>query len=152
MMEDQVPSSNIPQQAGNYYQNPEGPRYQNPAEFAAAQQQQAAPDFQEMRRIALEQAIQQVTQQPAPVAAPPPPGMELSMDGLQYVPQKYPVAPAPTPKVTVQPTEQVRVVRRSLTLAELILIFAIATGCVLGVQGLWSFVTDVLPRIEIRAK
>lgn len=132
MMEDQVPSSNIPQQAGNYYQNPEGPRYQNPAEFAAAQQQQPAPNFQEMRRIALEQAIQQVTQQQTPATAQP-----------QYNPQ-----PVPTEQVT----EQVRVVRRNLTLAELILIFAIAAGSVLGIQGLWSFATDVLPRIEIRAK
>lgn len=144
MMEDQVPSSNIPQEAGNYYQNPEGPRYQNPFDFAAAQQNQPTPNFEEMRRIALEQAIKQVTQQPVPQQAPP--GMELSMDGTQYVPQKYPTAP------TEQVTEQVRVIRRNLTLAELILIFAIATGGVLGVQGIWAFATDLLPRIEIRAK
>ena len=150
MMEDQVPSSNIPQEAGNYYQNPEGPRYQNPSDFAAAQQNQPTTNFEEMRRIALEQAIKQVTQQSVPQQAPP--GMELSMDGSQYVPQKYPVAPAPAPQVTEQVTEQVRVVRRNLTLAELILIFAIATGGVLGVQGIWSFATDILPRIEIRAK
>jgi hypothetical protein len=147
MMEDQVPSSNIPQEAGNYYQNPEGPRYQNPSDFAAAQQNQPTTNFEEMRRIALEQAIKQVTQQPVPQQAPP--GMELSMDGSQYVPQKYPTAPvAPIPQVT----EQVRVIRRNLTLAELILIFAIATGSVLGVQAIWAFTTDLLPRIEIRAK
>ena len=147
MMEDQVPSSNIPQEAGNYYQNLEGPRYQNTSDFAAAQQNQPTTNFEEMRRIALEQAIKQVTQQPVPQQAPP--GMELSMDGSQYVPQKYPTAPAaPTPQIT----EQVRVIRRNLTLAELILIFAIATGSVLGVQGIWAFATDILPRIEIRAK
>jgi hypothetical protein len=147
MMEDQVPSSNIPQEAGNYYQNPEGPRYQNPSDFAAAQQNQPTTNFEEMRRIALEQAIKQVTQQPVPQQAPP--GMELSMDGSQYVPQKYPTAPvAPIPQVT----EQVRVIRRNLTLAELILIFAIATGSVLGVQAIWAFTTDLLPRIEIRAE
>jgi hypothetical protein len=147
MMEDQVPSSNIPQEAGNYYQNPEGPRYQNPSDFAVAQQNQPTTNFEEMRRIALEQAIKQVTQQPVPQQAPP--GMELSMDGSQYVPQKYPTAPvAPIPQVT----EQVRVIRRNLTLAELILIFAIATGSVLGVQAIWAFTTDLLPRIEIRAK
>ena len=147
MMEDQVPSSNIPQEAGNYYQNPEGPRYQNPSDFAAAQQNQLTTNFEEMRRIALEQAIKQVTQQPVPQQAPP--GMELSMDGSQYVPQKYPTAPvAPTPQVT----EQVRVIRRNLTLAELILIFAIATGSVLGLQASWFIATDLLPRIEIREK
>jgi len=150
-MEDQVPSSNIPQEAGNYYQNPEGPRYQNPSDFAAAQQNQSTPNFEEMRRIALEQAIKQVRQQPVPQQAPP--GMELSMDESQYVPQKYPTAPVtPTPQVAEQATEQVRVIRRNLTLAELILIFAIATGSVLGVQGIWAFATDILPRIEIRAK
>lgn len=160
MMEDQVPSSKqyvtpgqMPEE-NNYFSDPNGPRYQNPAEFTAAQEQTQVPvpDFQEMRRIALEQAIQQVTQQQQATQQAPPPGMELSMDGSQYVPQKYPVAPAPAPKITVQPTEQVRVVRRNLTLAELILIFAIATGSVLGVQGIWSFATDILPRIEIRAK
>lgn len=151
MMEDQVPSSNIPQEAGNYYQNPEGPRYQNPSDFAAAQQNQPTPNFEEMRRIALDQAIKQVRQQPVPQQAPP--GMELSMDGSQYVPQKYPTAPVtPTPQVAEQAIEQVRVIRRNLTLAELILIFAIATGSVLGVQGIWAFATDILPRIEIRAK
>lgn len=157
-MEDQVPSSNIPQEAGNYYQNPEGPRYQNPSDFAAAQQNQPTTNFEEMRRIALEQAIKQVTQQPVPQQAPP--GMELSMDGSQYAPQKYPEPPAPAPvwqapyqpAPTEQATEQVRVIRRNLTLAELILIFAIATGSVLGVQGIWAFATDILPRIEIRAK
>ena len=150
-MEDQVPSSNIPQEAGNYYQNPEGPRYQNPSDFAAAQQNQPTTNFEEMRRIALEQAIKQVTQQSVPQQAPP--GMELSMDGSQYVPQKYPTAPVTTTaQATEQVTEQVRVIRRNLTLAELILIFAIATGSVLGVQGIWAFATDLLPRIEIRAK
>ena len=142
MMEDQVPSSKqyvtpgqMPEE-NNYFSDPNGPRYQNPAEFTAAQEQTQVPvpDFQEMRRIALEQAIQQVTQQ-------------------QQVPTQTPVpAREPTPKIAVQPTEQVRVVRRNLTLAELILIFAIATGSVLGVQGIWSFATDILPRIEIRAK
>lgn len=132
-MEDQVPSSNIPQEQGSYYQSPEGPRFQNPAEFAAAQQQQRpAPDFQEMRRIALEQAIQQVTQQPQPAPQPEP------QPQLQ---QQY-----------VQPEQQVVYVRRNLTLAELVLVFAISCGLVLGVQGLWSFATDVLPRIEIREK
>ena len=46
-MEDQVPSSNIPQEQGSYYQSPEGPRFQNPAEFAAAQQY--ATDFNRRR-------------------------------------------------------------------------------------------------------
>ena len=135
-MEDQVPSSNIPQETGSYYQSPEGPRFQNPAEFAAAQQQVAQqappmPDFQEMRRLALEQAIQQVTQQPAPQAPP---------------------AVQPSAQPYVEPDVKTVYVRRNLTLAEILVVFALASGVVLGVQGLWSFTTDLLPRIEIREK
>ena len=135
-MEDQVPSSNIPQETGSYYQSPEGPRFQNPAEFAAAQQQAAQqappmPDFQEMRRLALEQAIQQVTQQPAPQAPP---------------------AVQPSAQPYVEPDVKTVYVRRNLTLAEILVVFALASGVVLGVQGLWSFATDLLPRIEIREK
>jgi hypothetical protein len=140
-MEDQVPSSNIPQETGNYYQNPEGPRFQNPAEYAAAQQQQQVaqqappvPDFQEMRRIALEQAIQQVTQQPAPIPQQP--------------------VPQPTPPVQqyVEPEVRTVYVRRNLTLAEVVVVFAISCGLVFGIQGVWNFTTDILPRIEIREK
>ena len=47
-----------PQQPGVVYNTPD------PA-------QPPVPDFQEMRRIALEQAIQQVTQHSAPAQAPP---------------------------------------------------------------------------------
>lgn len=137
-MEDQVPSSKqyvtpgqVPQE-NNYFNSPEGPRYPNPAEFAAAQQQQQQPmpDFQEMRRIALEQAIQQVTQQSQPPAPPEP---------QPQIQQQY-----------VQPEPQVVYVRRNLTLAEIMVVLAISCGLVFGVQSVWNFATDVLPRIEIR--
>ena len=72
-VEEQVPASQPP---GNYYENPEGPRYQNPAEFnqATAPEPQPAqqpgvifnrPDFQAMREQALQDAIAQVTQRQA---------------------------------------------------------------------------------------
>tara|TARA_S200002703_G_scaffold80254_1_gene69193 strand:- start:5207 stop:5728 length:522 start_codon:yes stop_codon:yes gene_type:complete len=173
MMEDQVPSSKqyvtpgqVPKE-NNYYVNPSGPRYNNPAEFDRASSEQPmstqstqfekpeinfnVPDFEAMRKEALKQAIEQVTQQPAPQQVPP--RMEFSMNGSEYIPQTY---PNNTPQVNYVPQEQfneeVRVVRRNLTLAELILIFAVATGSVLGVQAIWAFTTDFLPRIEIRAK
>ena len=57
-----------------------------------------------------------------------------------------------TPQVPIQPEPQVVYVRRNLTIAELILIFAISTVGVIAVQAGWSFATDVLPRIEIRDK
>lgn len=133
-MEDQVPSSNIPQEQGNYYQTPEGPRFQNPAQFSAApqplqEQPPAAPDFQEMRRIALEQAIQQVTQQPAPVSQPTPQVQQYN-----------------------QPETNTIYVRRNLTLAEILVMFALSCGLVLGLQASWFIATDLLPRIEIREK
>ena len=135
-MEDQVPSSNIPQEQGKYYQNPEGPRFQNPAQFSAAtqapqEQPPAAPDFQEMRRLALEQAIQQVTQQPVP----------------QPLPQV-----APQVQQYTQPETNTVYVRRNLTLAEILLMFALSCGLVLGLQASWFVATDLLPRIEIREK
>ena len=166
-MEDQVPSSqqySTPGQrsnAGNYYVNPEDQRFDTPQEFDQAMQQQEmaqppnVPDFKAMREQALQNAIRQVMErQGGPQPQTPPPGMELSMDGSQYVPQKYPVAsvPAPTAQVTAQPTEQVRVVRRNLTLAELILVFVIAVVGVLGLQGIWYIASDIIPRIEIKEK
>ena len=135
-MEDQVPSSNIPQEQGKYYQNPEGPRFQNPAQFSAAtqvpqEQPPATPDFQEMRRLALEQAIQQLTQQPV----------------SQPVPQA-----APQVQQYNQPETNTIYVRRNLTLAEILVMFALSCGLVLGLQASWFIATDLLPRIEIREK
>lgn len=146
-MEDQVPSSKqyvtpgqMPQE-NNYFTDPTGPRYKNPAEFDQAVYEQAVaaqtlqpqqpgvqfnvPDFEAMRKEALQQAIQQVTQTPPP-----------SVQSQQ--------ATQVEPKIVY--------VRRNLTLAEILVIFALASGLVLGTQGVWSFATDILPRIEIRDK
>ena len=54
------------------------------------------------------------------------------------------------PSFPTQP--QVVYVRRSLTLAELLVTLAIACGIVLGVQAGWNFATKVLPRIEVKMK
>ena len=101
--------------------------YQNPVQSPAPQPQQPGvqfnmPDFQAMRREAMAKAVQQVTGQPM-VNAP-----------------------------IAQPQPKVVYVRRNLTLAELILVFAIASLGVIGVQAGWNFATDVLPRIEVRDK
>lgn len=66
-VEEQVPASQPP---GNYYENPEGPRYQNPAEYDQAVQQPPQqpgvvynrPDFKAMREQALQDAFAQVTE------------------------------------------------------------------------------------------
>ena len=47
---------------------------------------------------------------------------------------------------------QVVYVRRNLTVAELILVFALSCGVVTGLQATWNFVSNNLPRIEIKAR
>jgi len=66
--------------------------------------------------------------------------------------------PAPKPSVPsapiafAPPQPSVVYVRRNLTVAELIVVFAIACGLVTGVQATWNFTSNVLPRIEIKAR
>lgn len=52
---------------------------------------------------------------------------------------------------TMQP-QKVVYVRRNLTVAELILIFALSCGLVTGIQFVWHTATTMLPRIEVRVK
>jgi hypothetical protein len=47
---------------------------------------------------------------------------------------------------------QIVYVRRNLTVAELIVVFAISCGLVLGIQGAWNLGSRFLPSIEIRVK
>lgn len=54
--------------------------------------------------------------------------------------------------VPYAPPSKVVYVRRNLTVAELILVFAIACGLVTGVQASWNFVSNMIPRLEIRVK
>lgn len=75
----------------------------------------------EMKRLAMEQAIRQYEAQRA---------------NLEASPAAFP--------------ERIVYVKRNFTVAELILIFALATGIVTAFQAGWSFVSNNLPRIEIR--
>lgn len=56
-------------------------------------------------------------------------------------------APQPSPQ---QP--RVVYVRRNLTVAELIVVFALACGVVIGIPNLWRFASNALPQIEIKVK
>lgn len=62
------------------------------------------------------------------------------------------------PKVTyeinrpLQIPEKVVYVRRNLTIAELLVIFAVSCGLVYGVPAAWNFAAQNLPRIEVRVK
>ena len=47
---------------------------------------------------------------------------------------------------------QVVYVRRNLTVAELILVFALSCGIVTTVQFGWNFISNTLPRLEIKVR
>ena len=61
----------------------------------------------------------------------------------QTLAQKAPISP---------PQPQVIYVRRNLTLAEIVVILALACGLVTGVQFTWNVVNEFLPKLEIRVK
>lgn len=75
-----------------------------------------------------------------------------------YAQQRGNLAPELKPKTTyeinqpIQIPEKIVYVRRNLTIAELLLIFAVSCGLVYGVPATWNFATQNLPRIEIRVK
>jgi len=52
-------------------------------------------------------------------------------------------------RTQVSPPGRVVYVRRNLTVAELIVVFLISCGLVLGIQGTWHLANN-LPRIEIK--
>ena len=96
------------------------------------------PDFlEQLKARARDEAVRQtiLQQQAAQVEAPAP----------------KPSVPS-TPIAFAPPQPSVVYVRRNLTVAELIVVFAIACGLVTGVQATWNFASNVLPRIEIKAR
>jgi hypothetical protein len=79
--------------------------------------------------------------------------MTILQQQQQMVPQEeVPVASRPSIPVIQPPQPQVIYLRRNLTVAELIIVFAIACGLVTGVQTAWNFASNHLPRIEIKAR
>ena len=66
----------------------------------------------------------------------------------------YPTGQPEVPSRFQVPSAQPQVVyvRRNLTVAELIVVFAISCGLVTGIQGAWNFASNHLPRIEIKAR
>lgn len=98
----------------------------------------AYPDVEAMKAKARELAIQQFLVSkgmPAQVPTQPP---------EQLVAPSRPL-PQPTPPKIIY-------LRRNLTVAELIVVFAISCGIVYGVPSLVKFAADRLPQIEIKMK
>jgi hypothetical protein len=67
---------------------------------------------------------------------------------------EYPTGQPEVPSRFQVPMQQPQVVyvRRNLTVAELILVFAVSCGLVTGLQATWNFASNNLPRIEIKAR
>tara|TARA_E500000318_G_scaffold106699_1_gene114999 strand:+ start:1381 stop:1731 length:351 start_codon:yes stop_codon:yes gene_type:complete len=61
-----------------------------------------------------------------------------------------PSIPQPLPNQQRNQNIQTRVVRRSLTLAEILLMFTLSCGLVFGLQSCWNVTSEYLPRIEIK--
>lgn len=57
----------------------------------------------------------------------------------------------PAPQPQPQPP-QVIYVRRNLTVAELLLVLLLSCGIVTGIQWSWNFISNVLPRVEVRVR
>lgn len=71
---------------------------------------------------------------------------------MEY-PNAQPMVPT-MPQNLTPPQQDPRVVyvRKKMTVAELILVFAISCGIVTGIQQVWNFAADLIPRIEIKTK
>jgi hypothetical protein len=124
-MEDQIPSSTPPQFAD----------LKNPPNSGGI-----TPEMlEQMKARAREEAIRMtILQQQA-----------ATQEQADY-PIGQPEIPARFQIPNTQP--QVVYVRRNLTVAELIVVFALACGLVTGIPTVWSLVSNYLPRIEIKAR
>lgn len=106
-----------------------------PPQAQPQEQPRLTPEqVEELKRIAKERAIQQVMEQRAAAGMQPNP------------------LPSPSKETFPQAQPQVVYVRRPLTVAEIIIVFAISCGIVTGGQLIWQGINDFLPRIEIRMK
>jgi hypothetical protein len=134
LMEDQVPANSFPQEPQQDFTPP------------------PLPNFEEMRRRALQDAIEQVTQRSTvPAASMQPPQQPQYQPSKAQVPNDFHPAELSKPQNKV-PEPNLVYLRRNLTMAELGVILLIAVGIVAGVQGAWHFASDIIPRIEIREK
>jgi hypothetical protein len=99
----------------------------------AQPQQQFTPEMlEQLKRQARDLAIQQALQQ--------------KLAAAQIQPPIQPPVQSKTVKQTLPNN------RRNLTIAEIILMFGISCGLVLGLQSCWNYATDILPKIEIKVQ
>jgi len=138
-MQEQIPSSNPAQvdEQLQYEQSYQEPTF-NPENLEALKAR--------ARDLAMQQAIAARGMQfpTKPLASPPMPKPPQVPERPQPSPAPSYQAPAPQPNVVY--------LRRNLTIAEILIILALSTGILAGVQFAWGFSTDILSRIEIREK
>ena len=138
-MQEQIPSSNPAQvdEQLQYEQSYQEPTF-NPENLEALKAR--------ARDLAMQQAIASRGMQIPnnPLASPPMPKPPQVPERPQPAPTPNYQAPAPQPNVVY--------LRRNLTIAEILIILALSTGILAGVQFSWGFSTDILSRIEIREK
>lgn len=138
-MQEQIPSSNPAQveEQQQYEPTLQEPTF-NPENFEALKAR--------ARELAMQQAIASRGMQP--------PANQLASPPMPPSPQ-VPARPQPAPTSNYQvtaPQPNVVYLRRNLTIAEILIILALSTGILAGVQFAWGFSTDILSRIEIREK
>jgi len=105
------------------------------------QSQGISPEqLEAMKAYAREQAMRMSFQkQQQQIAPPQSPQTPVALPGgYMYMPE------APEPKIVY--------VRRNLTVAEILVIAVISCTVVGGIQGVWGFVSNYLPQIEVRVK
>ena len=138
-MQEQIPSSNPAQvdEQLQYEQTYQEPAF-NPENLESLKAR--------ARELAMQQAIASRGMQIPNnlLASPPMPKPPQAPARPQPAPTPNYQAPAPQPNVVY--------LRRNLTIAEILIILALSTGILAGVQFAWSFSTDILSRIEIREK
>lgn len=121
-MEDQVPSSQVPGQTPSF----PGTASATFPSITAAPGVITPAQLEELKQRARDMAYQQTLEQQQQLLA------------------QRPTLPTQPPQVVYT--------RRSLTVAELILIFALSCGFVTTLQFIWGAVSANLPRIEIKVK
>ena len=145
-MQEQIPSSNPAQvdEQLQYEQSYQEPTF-NPENLEALKAR--------ARDLAMQQAIAARGMQIPnnPLASPPMPKPPQAPARPQPAPTPNYQAPA-TSYQAPAPQPNVVYLRRNLTIAEILIILALSTGILAGVQFAWGFSTDILSRIEIREK
>lgn len=91
---------------------------------------------------------------PGPVPSPTPIQGQITLEQLEEMKARArEIAVQQTLNRSAAPYQpKVVYIRRNLTVAELILVFLLSSGVVLGIQGVAYLATNYLPRIEIKVK